>query len=96
MLKALSFLRYSNFCLGILIVYENGLMRKSRLISKFMTSQAAQQVNTMYILPNIPRSKVNQKVKFGQLIDYGMGILKNHAQIVLKKLVPNPFVKNQN
>ena len=58
-----------------------------------MTSQAAQQVNTM---PNIPRSKVNQKVKFGQLIDYGMGILKNHAQIVLKKLVPNPFVKNQN
>ena len=59
-----------------------------------MTSQAAQQVNTMYILPNIPRSKVNQK--FGQLIDYGMEILKNHAQIVLKKLVPNPFVKNEN
>ena len=35
-----------------------------------MASQAGQQIITTHILPNISRSKSNQKMKFGQLIEY--------------------------
>ena len=37
-----------------------------------MTSQTGQQIITIHILPNISRSKDNQAMKFGQLIDYNM------------------------
>ena len=37
------------------------------LISKFMTSRLGWQT---IIMPNISRSKDNQTVKFGQLIEY--------------------------
>ena len=37
-----------------------------------MTSQTGQQMTTIHILPNISRSKVNQTMKFGQLIEYNM------------------------
>ena len=47
-------------------------MRKLWLVSKFMTSQAKQQVITINIFPNISRSKGNQTMKFGLLIDYNM------------------------
>ena len=44
------------------------------------------------------RSKDNQKMKFGQLIEYNMktNFLKNHAKNVVEKLVPDPSLKNQN
>ena len=32
-------------------------------------------------------------MKFGQLIAF---FLKNHTQIVVEKLVPDPFLKNEN
>ena len=35
-----------------------------------MTSQTRQKIITMQILPNISRSKGNQKMKFGHLIEY--------------------------
>ena len=38
-LKALLFSKYLNFGLDILAMLKNGLIRKIRLISKFMTSQ---------------------------------------------------------
>ena len=41
-------------------------------ISKCITSQTEQQIITIYILPNISRSKVNQTIKFGQLIEYNI------------------------
>ena len=44
----------------------------SRLISKFKTSQTGQQIITLHILPNISRSKDDQIMKFGQLIEYNM------------------------
>ena len=44
---------------------KNGLIRKIRLISKFMTSQPGQQTITIHILPNVSRSKGNQAMKFG-------------------------------
>ena len=36
--KLFSFSKYLSFCLGVLVMYQNGLIRKIRLISKFMTS----------------------------------------------------------
>ena len=37
-----------------------------------MTSQPGWQTIAMHILPNISRSKGNQTMKFGQLIEYNM------------------------
>ena len=37
-----------------------------------MTSQPGQQINVMQVLPNISRSKGNETMKFGHLIDYNM------------------------
>ena len=44
----------------------------------------------IYIFPNISRSKGNQAIKFGQLIEYNIGtfLLKNHTQNVVEKLFP--------
>ena len=43
-----------------------------------MTSQAGQQTITIHILRKISRSKGNQTIKFGQLVDYNK---KNHAEM---------------
>ena len=49
------------------------LCRKTAwLISKFMTLRTGQQIITMHILSNISRSKGNQTIKFGQLIECSM------------------------
>ena len=50
-------------------MWENGLIRKLRIIPKFMTSQTGKQMVTIHILPNIARSKDNQIMKFDQLIE---------------------------
>ena len=48
-----------------------------------------------HIWPNIPGSKGNQTMKFGQLIEYNMiKILKNDTKNVVEKLVPDPFLEN--
>ena len=44
-----------------------------------MTSQPGEQIITIYILPNISRSKGNQAMKFGQLTEY------NKINIFLQK-----------
>ena len=38
-----------------------------------MTSQTGQQITTIHILSNISRSKGNQTMKFGQLIEHSLG-----------------------
>ena len=40
------FLKYLNFPPDFLIMWENGLIRKERLISKVMTSQTGKQIIT--------------------------------------------------
>ena len=62
-----------------------------------MTSQTGYK-ETIHILPDISRCKDNQTMIFGQLTEYNMKIffLKNHAQNMLEKLAPDPFLKNQN
>ena len=37
-----------------------------------MTSQPGKEIIAKHILPNISRSKDNQTMKFGQLIEYNM------------------------
>ena len=63
-----------------------------------MTSQTGQKIITKHVLSNISRSKGKQTIKFGQLIEHSMRnvFLKNHTQNVVEKLVPDPFLKNQN
>ena len=66
--KLFSFSRYLSFCPDFLFIYQNGMIKKIRLISNFMTSQPGQQTMLIHILPNISRSKGNQTMKFGNLI----------------------------
>ena len=60
-----------------------------------MTSQHGKQTIAIHILPNISRSKGNQTIKFRQLIEYNI-LLQNHAQNVLEKLFPDPYLKYRN
>ena len=48
------------------------MIRKIRLISKFITIQPGQQTITSPILPNISRNIGNQTMKFGESIEYDM------------------------
>ena len=65
---------------------------------KFTRLQPGKQTNATHILPNISRSKGNQKMKFGRLIEYNMRnvIVEYHTQNVVKKLSPDLYLKNQN
>ena len=47
-------------------------MRKLKIISKFMTSQPEKQTIAIHVWPNISRSKGNQTMKLGPLIEYNV------------------------
>ena len=76
-------------------MYKNGLIRKIRSISKFMTSQPGKQTIAIRILPSISRNKGNQTLKFGHLIEY------NRRKTFVEKsytkyggeTIPRPFSK---
>ena len=74
------------------------MIRKIKLISKFITSQPGKQTIAIHILPNISRSKGNQARKFDQLIKYNMRnvFLDNQTQNEAEKPYLDPFLKNQN
>ena len=59
-----------------------------------MTPQTEQQIITIYILPNISRSKDNHRMKFDQAIEYNKKIFffKNHAENETGRLVPDLFL----
>ena len=46
------------------------MIRKLRLVSECITSQTGKQIVRIHLLPNTSRSKDNQIIKFGQLIEY--------------------------
>ena len=50
-------------------MYRNGLIKKIRLISNFIDVAVWLTEIVILILPNISRSKDNQTIKFGQLIE---------------------------
>ena len=70
--KLFSFSKCWSFCLDFLVLHQNCLIRKIRLISKFMTSQHGKQTIVIHVLPSILRNKENQALKFGQLREYNM------------------------
>ena len=61
-----------------------------------MTPQPRKKTTAIHILPKISKSKGNQKMKFGQLIEYNMrnNFLKNRKQNAVEKVVPELFLKN--
>ena len=63
-----------------------------------MTSQTGKQIIKAHILSNISRSKSNQTIKFGQLIECNMKTFfsKNHTQNVMEKLASDVLLKKQN
>ena len=50
-------------------MYKNSLIRKIRLIPKFLASQPRKQAIAINILLNISKNKDNQTIKLGQLIE---------------------------
>ena len=67
--KLFPFSRYLCFCLDFLVMNQNSLIKKVRLISNFMTSKPGQQTIVINALPNILRSEGYQTMKFGQLLE---------------------------
>ena len=63
-----------------------------------MMSQPGKQRIAIHILPNISRSKDDQAIKFGQLIDYNMKnifVEKSYTKYA-GKIIFRPLSKNQN
>ena len=71
------------------------MIRKIRLISKFMASQPGKQVIVIYIMLNISRSKVIQTKKSGQLVEYTMRkiFLEKSYKKYGGETIPRPFSK---
>ena len=60
-------------------------------------SQTGQQSIAIHILLNISRSKDNQIMTLGQLIEYNISkIFEKSDTKSVEKLFPDPFVKNWN
>ena len=67
--KLFPFSRCLNFCFDFLIMCPNGFIKKIRLISNFMASQTSWLINNCNThTAKYWRSKGNQTIKFGQLI----------------------------
>ena len=56
---------------------KNGLIRKIKLVPKFMTSEPGKHTIAIHILPNISRIKDNEKKKFDELIKKIRNYLQN-------------------
>ena len=62
-----------------------------------MTSQPGQQTIAIHILPDISRSKGNQAIKFGQLVEYNMRnifVEKSYPKCARDIIIPRPLSKN--
>ena len=74
---------------------KNGSIREIMLISKSMTSQPGKPTIVIHILLNISRSKGNQTMKFGQLIEYNMRkifVEKSYTKCA-EETIPRPLSK---
>ena len=69
-LKALFVLKIFKFFTSFWSCRKNGSIRKIGITSKFMASQPGLQTVAIHILSSISKSKGNQTMKFGQLIEY--------------------------
>ena len=73
---------------------KNGLIRKTWLTSKFMTSQPGSQTIAIHILFNISQSKGNQIMKLRQLIEHNKKniFLQKLCRKWVRELVPDLFL----
>ena len=55
------------------LIYIISLIRKIKLILKYVTSEPRKQTVAIRILPNISRSKENKTMKFDQSMEHNMG-----------------------
>ena len=62
-----------------------------------MTPQPGKQTVAIHKLSNISRSKDNQIMAFGQLIECNIrnNFLENYTKNLVEKLFPDPFLKIQ-
>ena len=90
-LKALSVIKiFKVFVTTFWPSRKNDLIRRIRLIS----SEPSLQTIAIYILLNISKSKGNQTMKLGQLIEYNKRFFfKNCAENEARRLVPDLFKK---
>ena len=74
---------------------EKRFHEKDRWMSKFMTPQLGKQRIATNILSNISRSKGNQTIKFGQLIEHNMRniFLEISCTKYGRETIPRPFSK---
>ena len=74
---------------------KNGLTRKLRFVSRFMTCKLGNKIIAIHMLPNISRSKGNQTMKFDHLIEYDMKniFLENLYWKCGGETSPKPFSK---
>ena len=94
MLFIFSFSRYSNFCLDILVIQNKRRDQKDEVNFKFFDLTTWLTI-TIHILPNISRSKGNQTLKFGQVIEYitrEIFFFKNYTENVAGRLVLDLFL----
>ena len=92
--KLFFFSRYLNFCLNFLVVQKNGMIRKIKLIAKFMTSQPGKQIIAIHILPNISKNKGKTQV-MEQKMEYKMRNISLEKSYTKRgrKTISRPFSK---
>ena len=69
------------------------MIRKLKFVSKLMTSNIGKQIITIHTFPNISRSKDNQEMKLGQLINFNMDsfFFKSHTKNEAGRLAADIF-----
>ena len=72
---------------------KNDLIRKIRLISKFLKSEPGKQTIVIHILSNISKSKSNQVLKIDQLKNMKNIFLKKSYTKSGRKTIFKPFSK---
>ena len=94
-LNTLLVLMIFKFLFWISVMSKNDLIRKIRLISKFMTPQSGKQIVAKHILTNISRRKGNQAMIFGQFIERNMRnfFFENSYTKCDRDIFPIPFSK---
>ena len=72
------------------------MLRKIKLVSKFITPQLGKKTIAIHTLPNISRIEGNQTMKFGQLIEYDMRntFLEKSYGKYDRETILRPFSKN--
>ena len=90
-----SFGKYLNFYSDVFSHLQNGLGKKAKVSLKICDVINWEKIITIHIFPNIWRSKGNQTMKFGQLIEYNMRhiFLKKSYTIYGGENGPKPFSK---